>query len=171
MKIGRAAVAVLLAAGAIVLPAQGASALRYDGTDPDATGCGNSAYTPGSGGSFYKVVKGDHLVVGYLELRFSSSCMTAWARVRSGQFECDYDINEYQNYYAGCHRATIYRSGSRVSYDCQIKPTRDRYGRIVYSDKCWTPQVYDGSGYKAWASASMQPNYPGEMTGTSTDLY
>ena len=43
----------------------------YDGTDPHATGCDGSAWTP-----YNRTISGS----GLLELRFSTSCQTAWAR-------------------------------------------------------------------------------------------
>jgi hypothetical protein len=54
-----------------------ASAATYDGQDPDASGCSATAKTVASA----TLKDGNGAVVGSVELRYSTSCRTVWARV------------------------------------------------------------------------------------------
>jgi len=79
-----AALGTLLAAAALavvlVMPSVArASNLPYDRTDPVQTGCANNAYTVGSNNLFTPSGQ----LVGRVELRYSTTCHTNWARVIS----------------------------------------------------------------------------------------
>ena len=67
------ALGAMVGAGLLLAPSTAFAAdLPYDGTDPHYTGCDSSAFTaPGS------PVNG---AGGSVELRYSTSCGTAWAR-------------------------------------------------------------------------------------------
>ncbi|TDU04994.1 uncharacterized protein DUF2690 [Streptomyces sp. 846.5] len=74
--LGRAAAVAALTAAPLAAsgPAQAAT---YDGQDPIATGCASSAITAES----TPIYRGDLTQVGTIQLRYSTSCRTAWARI------------------------------------------------------------------------------------------
>lgn len=76
--LGRAAAVAALTAAPLAAsgPAQAAT---YDGQDPIATGCASSAITAES----TPIYRGDGAQVGTIQLRYSTSCKTAWARILS----------------------------------------------------------------------------------------
>jgi Protein of unknown function (DUF2690) len=62
--------------------------LPFDGQDPVATGCSNSAVTVAS----RPIVGGDGRTIGRVDLRWSNACLTNWARTVSfGSIESDGD--------------------------------------------------------------------------------
>lgn len=150
----RTASAAIILAGAALLGTAGQahaySGTGWDGTDPTATGCDRSEavitkyyawITTGSGG--YNL--------GRVDLRFSNvvtlgtvrlGCATAWARVVSN-YTCGRGGNTWP--YSGCGGASIVRSkgGSYLSYSCTIPQG---------GNSCWTKQLYDGTGYAAYAT-------------------
>ncbi|WP_242225141.1 DUF2690 domain-containing protein [Bacillus cereus group sp. BfR-BA-01380] len=54
-----------------------AATFQYDGTDPETTGCAKSATT----------VQSLYLQGATLELRYSSSCRTAWAKITAERLQ------------------------------------------------------------------------------------
>jgi hypothetical protein len=72
----RAAPLACAIAATALLP-NSASALRYDNTDPAASGCSSDAYTLAST-LVNRTVDGS--LVGTVELRWSPSCQTGWSR-------------------------------------------------------------------------------------------
>lgn len=77
-----AAAAVLAGALTIanVAPASATSGYGYDGTDPSATGCSNSAITIASGTLTDPFT---HAATGNWEVRYSNVCGTNWVRAYS----------------------------------------------------------------------------------------
>lgn len=55
-----------------------ASALTYDGQDPIASGCANTAITAES----VPIRDSNGALLGYDDLRYSTACRTTWGRVR-----------------------------------------------------------------------------------------
>lgn len=143
MKRGRQLLLVLAlvcvaAATLTVVTAQPASALSYDGTDPQATGCAASAYTA----RYTHLYALDGTTSGALvELRYSPTCRTAWARVSDGSPYKYYDSTS--GYYNVGTFASIQRTQTGTTYNCTVS---------TWFGSCYTRQVYDG-GYTSRASA------------------
>lgn len=93
-----------------------------NGSDPIQTGCANDAKTVRSDDYGYGDAK--------LELRYSPSCRTAWARITLLSSDAT------KGY------ARITRDQDGVNYSCDIPPGKR---------SCYTLQVYDG-GFTAHAS-------------------
>jgi len=126
-----------LTLGALLLLPSSAIAAPYDGSDPGATGCASSAYTISS---FY-----DRYYGGYVELRYSTSCSTAWARFSCapGPIGC------------GDNNVTIVRLGYSPDGYARYDVPFGAAGQTV-----WTPQVYDGGNNQSiaciWYGTSIQ---------------
>jgi hypothetical protein len=120
-------IAVLLAGAAGSLVAAGpAAAAAYDGTDPSATGCANSSSTVES--KYGKTANGITIV--FVELRYSSSCRTTWARVTTvGLPGCKPGVDF-------CGLAIVHRNSDGKQYTCEIPS-----GGIG----CYTKQVNDAN--------------------------
>ena len=119
--------AVLGSSMVLLLPAS-ASAAPYDGTDPAETICASSAFTP-AGESYNTANFQGHTSTYVVELRYSTGCGTAWARVT-----CT-DGN-------GCGYVQIWverRSDSPAGY---AKYSASAY--LGYGDSTYTVQLYDG---------------------------
>lgn len=76
--LGRIAAVAVCAAAPLALTGS-AQAATYDGQDPLATGCSSSALTMESA-PVYRI---DGTQTGTIELRYSTSCKTVWARLVS----------------------------------------------------------------------------------------
>jgi hypothetical protein len=124
----RDAIAILAIPG-ILLPAfaTNAMALTYDGTDPQSTGCSNSAFT---------ATGPKNVDYGTLEERFSTSCQTAWAR-----FTCKQS--------GGCTNFVfwIHRVNDGLDEDFYMTYPAS----MGNGTQRWSPQLYDGAGYEAYA--------------------
>ncbi|MFJ9908892.1 DUF2690 domain-containing protein [Streptomyces sp. NPDC101152] len=79
--LGRAAAVAALTAAPLALSGT-ARAATYDGQDPIAGGCASSAITAESA----PIYRGDGAQVGTIQLRYSTSCRTVWARILSPAF-------------------------------------------------------------------------------------
>ncbi|MGS2587524.1 DUF2690 domain-containing protein [Streptomyces hebeiensis] len=103
-----------------------AQAHAYDGTDPSATGCSSSGRTVASAALTNR--PGNSL--GTIELRFSSSCKTAWARItlRLQQWDCGSAAG------LACSKAWVVRNNDGRTYSCTV---------YTGQTQCYTPQVYD----------------------------
>ncbi|MGA5824167.1 DUF2690 domain-containing protein, partial [Kitasatospora sp. NPDC094028] len=136
---------------ATVRPAVSCSGYSCDGWEPDQSGCANDAVTPS--GESVAIMSGN-ATVGWIELRYSPTCRTAWARVRS--------------YYWGGQGefAAITRHSDNQSYGCASYNWSTTLG--AYS--CYTQMVYDGGEYsQAFGKA---PNwYNGALTSARTPWY
>ncbi|MEU4119907.1 DUF2690 domain-containing protein [Kitasatospora sp. NPDC028055] len=104
-----------------------ANAATYDGQDPISSGCAADAITAKS-----VPLNADGIgQVGTLELRYSRSCRTAWARVYSrGNSLWANVVRQKDNQRSGCDKAS-WDSGSGQYY-------------------CYTPMVND-AGYLSYA--------------------
>lgn len=121
MRVGGLA-ALMLAAGLTVAGTTTASAASVDGSDPQATGCANTAKTVSSAA----IYDSGHTEIGYVELRYSTGCRTTWARVTSLiGYNSDRGISE----------TTITRNSDGRSYT----KTFSAYGQT----SVYTPQVND----------------------------
>ena len=131
--IGLAVVAAmgLAAPAASAAPSRAATSVG-DGSDPNDTGCASSAWTQYS-------VPNPTGIGGTLELRYSLSCSTAWAR-----FTCEQDPNGF-----GCSSYKIYvrRDQDGVNYGVTVSfPTSTPINHQLY-----TRQLNDGVGQSAKA--------------------
>jgi hypothetical protein len=108
-----------------------ASATSYDGKDPVSTGCSNTAttgaYADGPGFT--------------IELRWSSGCATAWARI------------VVENDYLSLGAAAEILSNTDGNYAC----SKFSAYSTNYSS-CYTPMVSDGVGLKADAFGEVGGN-------------
>ncbi|MFE9448886.1 DUF2690 domain-containing protein [Streptomyces sp. NPDC006739] len=116
---GGVALSVLAATGA-------AQAYTNDGTSPASTGCANDGTTVASA-----PMKNAAGTMGTIELRYSLTCHTAWARLTLNytQFACG---NASAGY--ACATAVITRNNDGRQYTCTIHQGETQ---------CYTPQVYD----------------------------
>jgi hypothetical protein len=128
-------IAVLLIGTASSLVAAGpAAAATYDGTDPSATGCASSGSTVES--KYGKTAVGTTIV--FVELRYSSSCRTTWARVTTvGLPGCKPGVDF-------CGLAIVRRNSDGKQYTCEIPK-----GGVG----CYTKQVND-AGVTSFAQGS-----------------
>ena len=140
----------LASAGAIVallpITAAGAATHPYDRTNPETTGCANSAYTVGS----VNLKNTAGTVIGLLELRYSTVCGTNWARVDS------YVGNQYL--YAFAHRP-----GDGATTKGADGDPGPWYTTVAYSDQLYgyrrTVCAVGGIGGSSPATTSYWNNY------------
>lgn len=78
-RIGALTAATGVALALSGLLAGSASALAYDGQDPEASGCANTAITAEQ----HSLTSGSGAVVGVVQLRYSTACRTVWGRVEA----------------------------------------------------------------------------------------
>jgi hypothetical protein len=132
--------ALLLAGSLFLLEARPAQALPYDGTDPATTGCSASARTP-----YYRVFAdfiGQYL--GEIQLRFSSSCQTAWARLvfpGKGTVGCPY-LGEG----VACGEVEVHRKNDGSWMDCYVGNG---------DTGCYTRQLWDQGSYQSYAAGGL----------------
>ncbi|MGS2587523.1 DUF2690 domain-containing protein [Streptomyces hebeiensis] len=127
--------------GLTIAGAGQAQALAYDGTDPSATGCSSSSRTVASAPLKNRVTGS---TVATIELRFSSSCKTAWARltlVSGSQWDCGDPAAGY-----ACSKAKIVRNNDGRTYNCTIYEGQTQ---------CYTPQVYDYDPNTSYAQGEL----------------
>jgi len=125
-----------LAALLLALLNIGVLAAQYDGTDPNSTGCANNAST------IYSI----NVTQGTLQLRFSNTCYTAWAR-----FYC-HSSGYCQNYEILVERSASSPDGSQAYYDVVDWPYSTPAGALIY-----TPQVYDAGADRSQACYRDDP--------------
>ncbi len=133
------AAAVLLFTGGLAATVSPAQALSYDGSDPAAMNCDDTASRKKSN-VLLDEVSGRQLASLYLV--YSTGCNTAWSRLYTWR-NCGFNpgIEWPQD---GCGTAYVNRTTDGREYKCEI-PDGDT--------GCWTPQLYDGAGYLAYADA------------------
>jgi hypothetical protein len=100
-----------------------ASAAAYDGTDPIATGCANSAITARSA---YGAVSGANRL--FVELRYSTVCATTWARITTLNMPACIGNTSF------CGYVTVHRNSDGLEYSCDTP--HGTHG-------CYTRQVND----------------------------
>ncbi|PHF49737.1 hypothetical protein COF72_06795 [Bacillus pseudomycoides] len=123
------AVTMLVSVFSIAAPAPKVAAAVINGSDPIATGCARDAKTVG-----YDMFSGAEV-----ELRYSPSCRSAWAKFTIGE---DPAAKE------GTARIT---RNDGVSYSCTAK-------KSLGQKSCYTKQVND-AGYTARATANALFQY------------
>ncbi|WP_242486046.1 MULTISPECIES: DUF2690 domain-containing protein [unclassified Peribacillus] len=125
-----------------ITPINKAFALSYDGSNPVSTGCSKDAVTKSRSG----IVDRDDNFYGIVELKWSAKCRTSWGKITL------YRAAPYDNgaYYANATVFSYTSSGTyRKRYNCA-----DGGGNGVImkgQTSCYTAQVYNGAGYKAYA--------------------
>lgn len=123
-----------------------ARAATYDGTDPNGTG---------RAGSYANTEYSDPVPGGTLELRFSTRCLTAWAR-----FTCQ-TSDRCTNY-----RLSIHRNGDSKEEGASVSwPSSTADGAQLY-----TLQLDDGAGATTRACITYIALYPPPTDCTSSFL-
>lgn len=143
--LARAAVVVALGVGALVATPGSASAAAYDGQSPVTSGCDATASTVRSA-----PISQPGYQLGYIELRYSSACRTAWARVVS--------FNGYQPSVAYMSEAIVKRNSDGLSYRCQFS--------VAGQKSCYTRMVND-AGVTSYARGGIDSGvtwYYGQTT-------
>lgn len=119
--------------GTLSFKNESAFAAAYDGQDPNSSGCAKDARTVRSH-AIYPNDNGDKVL---LELRYSPSCRTAWARIA---LIPDPAIHEIL-------RASVVRNSDGKRYSCQVDPFR--------GNSCYTKMVND-AGVTSYAYGEYQ---------------
>ncbi|MER5664741.1 DUF2690 domain-containing protein [Streptomyces mirabilis] len=137
-KLARAGVVVGGLGLSMIATVGGAQAYTYDGSDPSSTGCSSGSTTVASA----TVKASSGATFGTIELRYSTSCHTAWARLT-----LDYTQSACGNAAAGydCAHAYIVRNDDGRRYSCTINKGETQ---------CYTPMVYD-KGMTSYAQAGI----------------
>lgn len=118
------------------------SSKNCDGTDPHTTGCDASASTVASANL---VRSTDNVVVGTVELRWSSVCKTNWARVnRTDKDTVDQTYGKVENT-AGTTQQTGWATGTGV-WSPQIYSPTTKARAFGMADESFA----DGQGITAW---------------------
>lgn len=125
-----------------------ASAAPYDGTDPIATGCANSAITARSA---YGDIPGRRIL--FVELRYSRTCKTAWARMTTMNMpNCQLGVDF-------CGHVNVVRTSDGLSFRCDLQ--NGTHG-------CYTRQVND-NGVTSYATGVAHMG--GWSTSATTGAY
>ncbi|MED4690361.1 DUF2690 domain-containing protein [Peribacillus frigoritolerans] len=146
-------IASLAVALSIFASSASAENLYLDGASPVSTSC-----------SLDGVVKASKRLSngkGTIELRYSPSCKTAWARIILDSVAThDWEGN-----------ASIMREHDGKSYSCQHTGGNGVVNKGQRS--CYTPMVYDGSGYRANAYGGYYsyPNNVRTLTGSAVTAW
>lgn len=139
--LGAVAAALTLATAGLV-SASPVSAATYDG---QTAGVGNSCDR-----SAVTVRQADIGTLGWVELRYSTTCLTTWARV--------YSYNGYQPSVAYDASAVIHRNSDGRQYSCAFSYAGQTY--------CYTPMVND-NGVTSYAWGEIDSGmywYEGQTT-------
>lgn len=147
--ISRLSVTVVFVVPAVAVPSTAhATTYGYDGSDPNATSCANPDHASTIDGIAIDPPNGPD--AGWLELRWSSSCLTAWARFTCNDFLCS-------NYRIWIHRNN---DGKEESVSVSF-PRFTANGAQLY-----TLQLYDGGGISAKACFRLtdDPSAPTHCT-------
>lgn len=137
----------LLAVGVGLTAAPAASATSgygYDGLWPDLAGCASSSWT-----AKQATIYQGNATVGYVQLRYSNSCRTAWARVIS-----------YYNNGVG-EVAGVQRYSDNLTYSCNSY----NYSSSLGGYSCYTRMVYDGGELSR--ASGVAPNWYGGTSKTT----
>jgi Protein of unknown function (DUF2690) len=135
-----------------IAPSASAADLPYDGQWPDQSGCASTGITAASK-SIYDM---EGVKVGLIELRYSTSCRTAWARIRS--FITDYGGQGESAY--------VHRNSDGKTFGC----TSNVYSSALGAYSCYTPMVYDG-GVTSYAQGSSPGSGGGLLFTAFTSSY
>lgn len=119
-----------------------------DGQWPDQTGCAATASTP-RGVTIYDGI----ISIGRIELRYSSSCRTVWARIISWQHG---GVGEF---------AQIFRNSDGAQWSCSSYV----WSSALNGNSCYTRMLYDG-GVTSYAYGAS-PNQSGRLFFGKTQSY
>ncbi|MEV5880149.1 DUF2690 domain-containing protein [Streptomyces sp. NPDC052101] len=138
--LGRAAAVAALTAVALAGTGS-AQAATYDGQDPIVTGCNSSAVTVNSA----PVYRADGTEVGTIQLRYSTSCGTVWARLVSPiSHGLGYVVRNTDGAFEACGN-TLTWSSSLSAYSCYSRMLNDRnvtsYAWGLVDSSAWWSQV------------------------------
>jgi hypothetical protein len=122
-----------------------------NGTDPQSTGCASSAITAEE----TSIISKSGVLVGYVDLRYSTACKTAWART--------------VDYYSSSGGSDVVRSDGKY-YGCGYYVGKQMtYSSTLGGYSCYSPQIYDhpytsaGSGIAFYTDGilytAVTPNY------------
>jgi hypothetical protein len=143
--------ATCAAAGGIALVPGVAQAAAYDGQDPIASGCANTATTAESAAFVYKGA-----VVGHIELRYSTACRTVWARLTSKT------SNGIGN---------VWRQSDSLNYACGGQsPGSLAWSATLSAYSCYTPMVNDAN-VTSFAFGEIQFTNPPGYTDADTNTF
>jgi hypothetical protein len=149
-----AVTAVVASVGAIVALAQPASALTYDYTNPTTTPAGNpcsNSAGPANGAASTLAIYNPQVageVLGWVDLRWSTSCTTNWSRVRRS------DSPRALGVVAWATRPNYPSANTRGSHGD---------GTTYYTSSAYSDQLY-GSGITVCANGAIA--YQGLQGGT-----
>ncbi|MGM0875896.1 MAG: DUF2690 domain-containing protein [Bacillota bacterium] len=144
-------IASLAVALSIFASSASAENLFYDGASPVSTGC-----------SLDGVVKASKRLSngkGTVELRYSPSCKTAWGRI----------ILDSVATYDFAANATVRREHDGKMYSCYNSGGNGVVNKGQRS--CYTPMVYDGSGYRAHTYGGHYNSSRGLLGSATTAWY
>ncbi|WP_329319954.1 DUF2690 domain-containing protein [Streptomyces sp. NBC_01262] len=147
-RIALATAALTLGSGLALLPATGASAAAYDGQSPVTSGCVNSAITASS-----KNIYVGSKLEGKIELRYSTSCRTAWGRVIA-------------YYLGGEGEANVYRNSDGKYYLCE----NTTWSEALNGFTCYTAMVND-AGVTSYAWGQVADFDTGDVGYATTGSY
>ncbi|MEV6115855.1 DUF2690 domain-containing protein [Streptomyces sp. NPDC052109] len=128
--------------GLAMVAATGVSnAYTYDGSDPSSSGCAGGATTVETA-----TVRNGRAMLGTIELRYSTACHTAWARLTLNhrQSACGNASAGYE-----CAHAYVTRDNDGRSYSCTISQGQTQ---------CYTPMVQD-KGMTSFTQAGIDNVY------------
>lgn len=114
------------------------SALAFDGTNPYTTGCAYKRAIIYETTYIYRYGK----PIGYVQLRGSAYCHTAWAYVK---LYSPAPSNNYVNAYV--------QRGNRLGYELSCNSDGGNKAIQKNQTSCYTPQIWDRDPYKARAKA------------------
>lgn len=134
------------------------AASSHEGKSPVSTGCANNAFTASSAS-----IKNDAgTTIGTIQLRYSSNCQTAWAKVTfNSSMPSGYRGNAFIRKYNSDKSIII------KAYDCNSSGGN---GEVAPGQtSCYTPMIYDPVGYYGRAEGYRvnlsNGNYDGALTG------
>lgn len=123
----------------VVSPAPKASALSYDGSNPISTGCAYKSPITYETKYIYK----NGVKIGYLQLKGSAYCHTAWGYVK---FYSAAPYNNYANVYLDS-----YTNGTTWRRDASCASSGGNGMVMKGQTSCYTAQLWDKDPYKASA--------------------
>jgi glycosidase len=139
------------AAGAVALSPGVAQAAAYDGQDPVASGCSNTALTLQSVPFNY-----NGGVVGHIELRYSTNCRTVWARLTSKTSN---------------GLAHVWRQSDSANYQCGGQsPGSLAWSSTLSAYSCYTVMLNDAN-VTSFAYGEIQYTNPAGYTDAQTSAY
>ncbi|MEU7808712.1 DUF2690 domain-containing protein [Micromonospora chalcea] len=137
--------ALLLGTGLAAVVPQAANAnactdFCYDGKDPVTLGCGNTSTKHAA------PIQVSGTTIGIIELRYSSTCRTAWGRIQIWKAEWEKGAIPWAY-------GQVVRNSS--TYPANYRCTRLAWSSVTSSYTCYTPMVND-KNLVSFANAELQ---------------